>query len=39
MLWGIDQLAQADYWPQGSTVVAVHGGGIQGRRGFDLPVL
>jgi len=37
MLWGIDQLAQADYWPQGSTVIAVHGGGVQGRRGFNLP--
>ncbi|MGS2718703.1 1-aminocyclopropane-1-carboxylate deaminase/D-cysteine desulfhydrase [Eionea flava] len=34
MLWGIDQLAQADYWPEGSTIVAIHGGGLQGRRGF-----
>jgi 1-aminocyclopropane-1-carboxylate deaminase len=36
MLWGIDQLAQQDYWPEGSTIVAVHGGGLQGRRGFNL---
>jgi len=34
MLWGIDPLAQGDFWPPGSTVVAVHGGGVQGRRGF-----
>jgi len=36
MLWGIDQLAQQDYWKEGSTIVAVHGGGLQGRRGFML---
>jgi 1-aminocyclopropane-1-carboxylate deaminase len=36
MLWGIEQLALQDFWPEGSTVVAVHGGGIQGRRGFGL---
>lgn len=36
MLWGIEQLALADYWPEGSTIVAVHGGGLQGRRGFSL---
>lgn len=36
MLWGIDQLAQQNYWPEGSIIIAVHGGGIQGRRGFGL---
>lgn len=36
MLWGIDQLAQQNYWPEGSTIIAVHGGGLQGRRGFTL---
>lgn len=36
MLWGIDQLAQQDYWAEGSTIIAVHGGGLQGRRGFAL---
>ncbi len=34
MLWGIEQLAHQDYWPPGSQIIAVHGGGIQGRRGF-----
>ena len=36
MLWGIEQLALQDYWPKGSTIIAIHGGGLQGRRGFDL---
>lgn len=36
MLWGIERLALADYWAEGSTIVAVHGGGLQGRRGFSL---
>jgi 1-aminocyclopropane-1-carboxylate deaminase len=36
MLWGIDQLAQQNYWAKGSTIIAVHGGGLQGRRGFTL---
>jgi len=34
MLWGIEQLALQDFWVPGSTIVAVHGGGLQGRRGF-----
>ena len=36
MLWGIEQLALQDYWPAGSIIIAVHGGGLQGRRGFNL---
>lgn len=36
MLWGIEQLALQDYWSEGSTIIAVHGGGLQGRRGFNL---
>jgi 1-aminocyclopropane-1-carboxylate deaminase len=36
MLWGIEQLALADFWPAGSQLVVVHGGGLQGRRGFAL---
>lgn len=36
MLWGIEKLAEAGYWSRGSTVVALHSGGLQGRRGFDL---
>ena len=31
MLYGIYDLAQKGYFPQGSTVVAVHTGGLQGR--------
>lgn len=35
MLWGIERLAALNYWPQGAKVIAVHTGGIQGRRGFS----
>lgn len=35
MLWGIHSLAAQGYWPKGSQVVAVHTGGLQGRRGFS----
>lgn len=34
MFWGIVQLAQQDYWARGTRMVAVHTGGLQGRRGF-----
>lgn len=34
VLWGIEALAKSGYWKQGSTVVALHSGGLQGRRGF-----
>lgn len=36
MLWAIEKLAQADRWSKGSRVVALHSGGLQGRRGFGL---
>ncbi|GAA5316635.1 MAG: pyridoxal-phosphate dependent enzyme [Candidatus Pelagadaptatus aseana] len=40
MMWGILQLAQQGFWPAGSRVVAIHTGGLQGRRGFSkLPPL
>ncbi|MCP8898398.1 1-aminocyclopropane-1-carboxylate deaminase/D-cysteine desulfhydrase [Gilvimarinus xylanilyticus] len=35
MLWGIERLAALNYWPQGTKVIAVHTGGLQGRRGFS----
>lgn len=34
LFWGITQLAQQGYWRKGSRLVAVHTGGLQGRRGF-----
>lgn len=34
MLWAINQLAGLGYWRRGEQVVAVHTGGLQGRRGF-----
>lgn len=34
MFWGIAQLASQGYWAQGARIVAVHTGGLQGRRGF-----
>ncbi|WP_198147277.1 1-aminocyclopropane-1-carboxylate deaminase/D-cysteine desulfhydrase [Gilvimarinus polysaccharolyticus] len=34
MLWAINQLAKLGYWRRGDQVVAVHTGGLQGRRGF-----
>jgi len=36
MLWAIEALAKQGYWPEGSHIVAIHSGGLQGRRGFDL---
>lgn len=38
MLWGISSLARQGYWPRGSRIVAIHSGGLQGRRGFVCPV-
>lgn len=35
MFWGISQLAAQHYWSPGSRIVAVHTGGLQGRRGFN----
>lgn len=34
MFWGIAGLAQQGYWKKGSLLVAIHTGGLQGRRGF-----
>lgn len=39
MFWGISSLAQQGYWPRGSRIVAIHSGGLQGRRGFVCPPL
>lgn len=38
MLWGINQLALAGYWRPGTTLIALHTGGIQGRRGFSAQI-
>lgn len=37
LFWGISRLAQQGYWPRGSRLVAIHTGGMQGRRGFRAP--
>ncbi|MBX2809724.1 MAG: pyridoxal-phosphate dependent enzyme [Cellvibrionaceae bacterium] len=34
LLWAIECLAEENFWPPGSTVVAIHTGGLQGRRGY-----
>ncbi len=36
MFWGVEQLALQNFWPEGTQLVLVHGGGLQGRRGFKL---
>ncbi len=35
MLFGLFQLIEADYFPGGSNIVAIHTGGLQGRRGME----
>ncbi len=35
MLYGIFDLVKKDYFPRGSTIVAVHTGGLQGIEGFN----
>lgn len=37
LFWGISRLAQQGYWPRASRLVAIHTGGLQGRRGFNAP--
>lgn len=37
MFWGMAQLAAQGYWKPGTRLVAVHTGGLQGRRGFPAP--
>ncbi|MBX2808237.1 MAG: pyridoxal-phosphate dependent enzyme [Cellvibrionaceae bacterium] len=34
LLWAIERLAEENFWRQGSTLVAIHTGGLQGRRGY-----
>lgn len=36
MFWGMAQLAHRGYWPRNTRLVAIHTGGLQGRRGFVL---
>lgn len=38
LMWALETLAGSNLIPSGAHVVALHGGGLQGRRGFDLPV-
>ncbi len=35
MMYGIYDLIQKDYFPLGSVIVALHTGGLQGRKGFS----
>ncbi|MDO3385553.1 pyridoxal-phosphate dependent enzyme [Gilvimarinus sp. SDUM040013] len=35
LLWSIERLASLGYWRRGQSVVALHTGGLQGRRGFS----
>lgn len=37
LIWGIHCLAELGYWSRGSRIVAIHSGGLQGRRGFTCP--
>jgi len=37
LFWGINSLSKQGYWPRGSRIVAIHSGGLQGRRGFTCP--
>ncbi|PUA30810.1 MAG: hypothetical protein B0W54_02660 [Cellvibrio sp. 79] len=37
MMWGIHCLARQGYWSRGARIVAIHSGGLQGRRGFVCP--
>lgn len=37
MFWAISSLAQQGYWPRGTRLIAIHSGGLQGRRGFICP--
>ncbi len=34
MMWGLVQKVRAGHWPRGTRVLALHSGGLQGRRGF-----
>ncbi len=36
LFWGLSQQAESGFWSEGSRVVAVHTGGLQGRRGYSV---
>jgi 1-aminocyclopropane-1-carboxylate deaminase len=36
MMWGLVQKARAGHWSEGTRILALHSGGLQGRRGFPL---
>lgn len=35
LFWGIVSLAKQGFWKKGSRIIAIHSGGLQGRRGFE----
>jgi 1-aminocyclopropane-1-carboxylate deaminase len=37
LFWGITSLVEQGFWPSGSKLLAIHSGGLQGRRGFECP--
>lgn len=37
LMWGIHWLTEQGYWSRGSRIIAIHSGGLQGRRGFICP--
>lgn len=39
LIWALNSLAKQGGIPRGSRIVALHSGGLQGRRGFALPVV
>jgi 1-aminocyclopropane-1-carboxylate deaminase len=43
LLWAVKELAMQQHWPRSASIsskitniVAIHSGGLQGRRGFNL---
>lgn len=34
LMWGLSQLAKHKYWQEGTKLVVLHSGGLQGRRGY-----
>jgi 1-aminocyclopropane-1-carboxylate deaminase len=35
LFWGIVNLVKQGFWKKGSRIIAIHSGGLQGRRGFE----
>lgn len=35
LFWGIVSLVKQGFWKKGSRIIAIHSGGLQGRRGFE----